>query len=137
MLIAITLAPWVAGTEAGAMPQKAKPGRGGAARRGKGDRYHHGDLRRAILNAALEISAQDGPGALTLRAIAGRTGVTAAAPYRHFTSKDALLAAVAEEGFRMLSTRLRERMAAFADDPLRLYQECDLAYVLFALENPA
>jgi len=65
----------------------------------KRGRYHHGDLRRALLDAALELLAREGASALTLREVARRAGVTHAAPYRHFTDKQALLAAVAEEGF--------------------------------------
>src|SRR5207247_4805691 len=65
-------------------------------------RYHHGDLPRALLDAALHIVETQGTQALTLRAAERSAGVSQAAPYRHFTNKEAILAAVAEEGFRSL-----------------------------------
>ena len=80
-------------------------------------RYHHGDLPRALLDAALHIVETQGTGALTLRAAARSAGVSQAAPYRHFTNKEAILAAVAEEGFRSLMTAIRQATAA-GDGPL-------------------
>ncbi len=65
--------------------------------------YHHGDLRAALLEAAREVLAKEGVEALTLREVARRAGVTHAAPYRHFADKEALLAAVATEGFAALT----------------------------------
>ena len=60
---------------------------------------HHGDLRAGLLRAALELLHEGGVEALTLRAVARRAGVSPGAPYHHFADKDALLAAVAEDGF--------------------------------------
>jgi len=68
----------------------------------KRGKYHHGDLRRALLDAALELVNELGPSGITLREAARRAGVTHAAPYRHFADKGALLAAVAEQGFVQL-----------------------------------
>src|SRR5215472_8900990 len=68
--------------------------------------YHHGDLRQALVRSALEILSEAGVGGLSLRAAARRARVSAMAPYRHFADKEALLAAVAEYGFRELATRL-------------------------------
>src|SRR5262245_40005842 len=76
----------------------------------KKGRYHHGDLRRALLEAALELIRAEGQAVLTLREVARRAGVTHAAPYRHFKNKEALLAAVAEEGFRDMTQRMRDEM---------------------------
>ena len=70
------------------------------------DRYHHGDLRRALLDEALRTIQDDGVEALTLRTIGVRLGVSRTALYRHFTDKRALLSAVATEGFRLLTERL-------------------------------
>lgn len=64
---------------------------------------HHGDLRQALIGAALEIAAESNPDDVTLRAVARRAGVSAAAPYHHFADKDALLAAVARDGFDALA----------------------------------
>ena len=72
--------------------------------------YHHGDLRRALIEASLALISEEGFSALTLREVARRAGVTHAAPYRHFLDKEALLAAVAEEGFRAMAVQMRERM---------------------------
>src|SRR5215207_8044733 len=64
--------------------------------------YHHGDLRDALVRAALDILVNEGPEALTLRGVARAAGVSQAAPYRHFADRRALVAAVAEEGFKRL-----------------------------------
>jgi AcrR family transcriptional regulator len=63
------------------------------------DRYHHGDLKRALVEAALEMLAEGGTEALGMRELSRRVGVSAAAPYRHFKDKQALIQAVAAAGF--------------------------------------
>ncbi len=98
--------------------------------------YHHGDLRRALVAAALELLKTDGSDGLTVRAAARRAGVTHAATYRHFPSKDALLAAVAEEGFRSLERALRRSLAA-GRGPVEQLQAMAVAYVDFARRRPA
>jgi AcrR family transcriptional regulator len=98
--------------------------------------YHHGDLRRALIDASLVLIAQEGFSALTLREVARRAGVTHAAPYRHFADKEALLAAVAEEGFRSMASQMRERMAQVSG-PVEQLGACGTAYVLFAVQNPS
>lgn len=98
--------------------------------------YHHGDLRRALLDASLALITEEGFGALSLREVARRAGVTHAAPYRHFADKEALLVAVAEEGFRVMTARMKERMARETTPDGRL-RACGVAYVLFAMENPS
>jgi len=97
--------------------------------------YHHGDLRKALLDAALEILAKEGESELTLREVARRAGVTHAAPYRHFPNKEALLASVAEEGFRMLVRHVDEARAGVTDPALRL-QTAGVGYVMFAVSHP-
>ncbi|WP_225766920.1 TetR/AcrR family transcriptional regulator [Inquilinus sp. Marseille-Q2685] len=71
-----------------------------------GQPYHHGDLRRALVTAAREILEEAGPESLSLRDVARRVGVSHNAPYRHFPTRQALLAAVAADGFAILSARL-------------------------------
>lgn len=97
-------------------------------------RYHHGDLRSALLQAAHDILAEHGVPGLTLREVARRAGVSPMAPYRHFMDKDALLAAVAEEGFRKLEQRLRDTPHA---DPMGDLIAQGAAYVRFACDEPA
>jgi AcrR family transcriptional regulator len=99
--------------------------------------YHHGDLRRALLQGALELLAEGGPARLTLRAAAERAGVSVAAPYRHFADKRALLAAVAEEGFLALQRSCVDAMASGSGDPIDKFWRHGVAYVRFAIENPA
>src|SRR3569623_1838460 len=73
--------------------------------------YHHGDLRGALIKAALRDAEQGGPEAISIKALAKELGVSQPAPYRHFADRDALLAAVTAEAFREFSTMLREAMA--------------------------
>ena len=102
-----------------------------AARR----RYHHGNLREALLKAAIELVGEAGPAGFTLREAARRAGVSHNAPYRHFRDKGELLAAVATEGFRELTLAMREAAArqATAVDQLK---QAGLAYIAFALRRP-
>ena len=98
--------------------------------------YHHGDLHEALLVAALEILEEGvDPKALTLREAARRAGVSAMAPYRHFTDKDALLAGVAMIGFERLAAALIE--ADGNPDPREALLRQGVAYVTFAGDNPA
>ena len=98
--------------------------------------YHHGDLRRALIEAALGLIAVGGPAALTLRATARAAGVTHGAPYRHFADKAALMAAVAEEGFASLEAALAKGMTDAGDDPAEVFAASGQAYVQFAVEHP-
>lgn len=99
--------------------------------------YHHGDLARALVAAALEIIAKKGPDAFTLREAAAAVGVTHGAAYRHFEDKEAILAAVAEEGYRQLTQKLAKVAAEPTDDPRARVRAHAAAYVEFALEHPA
>ena len=73
--------------------------------------YHHGDLRRALVDAASRVLEAEGPSALSLRAVAREAGVSPAAPYHHFKDKTELLEAVAHEGWDMLDAALAEAKA--------------------------
>ena len=99
-------------------------------------RYHHGDLPRALVDAALHIVETQGTEALTLRAAARSAGVSQAAPYRHFTNKEAILAAVAEEGFRSLMGAIRQAAAA-GEGPLGRLRGVGIGYVTFATSHPS
>ncbi|NEZ61696.1 TetR/AcrR family transcriptional regulator [Leptolyngbyaceae cyanobacterium CCMR0082] len=97
--------------------------------------YHHGDLRRALLDSALAIITEQDISALSLRQVARRAGVSHTAPYRHFADKEALLAAVAEEGFREFSRYLEQARDA-ESTPLAQLQATGIAYVEYALRYP-
>ena len=99
------------------------------------DSYHHGDLRTACLRAARELLEEDGSGALSLRAVARRAGVSPTAPYRHYADRDALVSAVAAEGYRDLAGYLAAAHPAPStpDDLVAVA----VAYVRFALDHPA
>ena len=98
--------------------------------------YHHGDLRRALIDAARRILEAEGPSALSLRAVAREAGVSPAAPYHHFKDKGELLDAVAGEGWSMLDDAI---VAAKAGAPSihAAMTEIGVAYVCFATNNPA
>ncbi len=98
--------------------------------------YHHGDLRRALLESADAILERDGPNALSLRAVAREAGVSPAAPYHHFKDKDELLSAIAREGFARLKTALAECCVG-EHDPRRKMSDLGVAYVKFAQSHPA
>jgi AcrR family transcriptional regulator len=97
--------------------------------------YHHGDLRRALLRAAVIILEREGPAGLSLRAVAREAGVSPAAPYHHFKDKSELLNAVAIEGFARLKTALVEAFAAAQGDEVR--SALGVAYVEFSQIHPA
>src|SRR5512138_2569100 len=99
--------------------------------------YHHGDLRRALVEAALDLVRMRGPEGFTLREAARRVGVSQTAPYRHFETKEALLAAVAEEGFRALHHRLAEAAASAGPDPLERLRAQGIASFEFYVAEPA
>jgi AcrR family transcriptional regulator len=88
--------------------------------------YHHGELRSALLQAAAKVLEKQGVESIQLRDLARRAGVSHAAPYRHFTDRKALLAALAEEGYELLASELAGKAGAQMGE----------AYVAFALRNP-
>lgn len=100
----------------------------------RGVGQHHGDLRHSLLTAALQLVAESDVDQVTLRAVARRAGVSAAAPYHHFREKDALLAAVARDGFEALARVQLEVLGGPGVAPDRL-EELLRRYVLFALQN--
>jgi AcrR family transcriptional regulator len=99
--------------------------------------YHHGDLRRALVDAALAALARDRSASFTLRSLARTVGVSHNAPYAHFTDKAALLAEIASLGFAELADRLREAVARTPEDPAAQMIAAAVAYVRFGVEHPA
>ncbi len=97
--------------------------------------YHHGDLRRALITAGLDLLKEGGAAALDLRKVARKAGVSHAAPYRHFEDKRALLIAIAEEGFLQLTQQLKEAVTDVPPDEHLVAMA--RAYVHFAQREPA
>lgn len=100
------------------------------------DRYHHGDLRSALIQAALRTIQRDGLHAVTLRGVGEDLGVSRTALYRHFADKSALLAAVGAEGFRTFRHELQQAWAA-AGGGWTGFEAMGQRYVRFAIENPS
>ena len=103
----------------------------------KQDGYHHGDLPTALVTAALEIIDESGVTALTLRAAARLAGVSHAAPAHHFGDKRGLLAAVAEEGFRLQVEHMQRCVEEAPDHALPRFRAVGSAYITFATAHPA
>ncbi|ACU36827.1 TetR/AcrR family transcriptional regulator [Actinosynnema mirum] len=97
--------------------------------------YHHGDLRRAVIDAVLDLVWERGAHGFSLAEAARRAGVSVAAPYRHFADREAVLAAAATEGFDALADVLLAAQGNAGEG--RLAEEFAAAYVAFALESPA
>lgn len=102
----------------------------------KRDTYHHGDLRQALIDAAVALIGESDVSSLSLRQVARRVGVSHAAPYRHFKDKEALLAVVAEEGFRNFTGYLKRAVASAPNNPITQFIASGQAYLNFALEHP-
>jgi AcrR family transcriptional regulator len=99
--------------------------------------YHHGDLRRVLLDAALQLVEEGGAEAVSVREAARRAGVSPGAPFRHFPSRDALMQAVAEEAQRRFRAEIEAALAgAPAGDPLGRFRCLGLAYLRWAMRNP-
>ena len=99
--------------------------------------YHHGDLRRVLIDAALQLVGEGGPDAVSVREAARRAGVSPGAPFRHFPSRDALMNAVAEEAQRRFRAEIDASLAeAPAGDPLGRFRRLGLAYLRWAMKNP-
>lgn len=99
-------------------------------------RYHHGNLRAALVQAGLDILHEKGLAGLTLRACAARAGVSHAAPKNHFANLAALLAAIAAEGFRQHAERMRAMMRVAKFDPQSQILAAFDGYLQFAQKNP-
>lgn len=107
--------------------------RDGGGRRG----YHHGNLREALLDAALELIAAKGAAGFTVAEAARLAGVSPAAPYRHFRDADALLAEIAVRGFDRLAAALTKAWNGGMPLPISAFEEIGRAYLAFARSQPA
>jgi AcrR family transcriptional regulator len=120
-------------------PAPARPKRAAARRPAPPPKpYHHGDLRRVLIDAALRLAEEGGPAAVSVREAARRAGVSPGAPFRHFPSRDALMIAVAEEAQRRFRGELEAALAPVpAGDPLARFRALGLGYLRWAMRNPA
>jgi len=99
--------------------------------------YHHGHLRRALLDAAMDLVRERGIDGFALREVARRAGVSHAAPYHHFADKGALASALAIESFRLFEATFREAVAGTEGTHLDAVRAIGRAYVRFAFDDPA
>lgn len=97
--------------------------------------YHHGNLKQALVAAARQLLAERGPDGFSLSDAAKLAGVSAAAPYRHFKDRDALLAEVAREGFGAFAERLAAALRS-EREPMAAFRAMGRAYLAFAREEP-
>jgi AcrR family transcriptional regulator len=100
-------------------------------------KYHHGDLKNALIQAGMEILSEEGIAGLSLRKVALRAGVSHNAPYAHFSDKQALIAAISTEGYRILFEQLSSIREKYQADPCQQLIEAALTYVRFAQNRPA
>ena len=108
-------------------------------RLGPGERrgYHHGNLREALIDAALNLIAQKGPAGFTFADAARSAGVSSAAPYRHYRDREALLADVARRGFEAFEAHLEKAWNGGNPEPFRAFEALGRAYLGFARDEPA
>jgi AcrR family transcriptional regulator len=99
--------------------------------------YHHGNLKEALIDAALELIAQKGPAGFTFAEAARWAGVSPAAPYRHFRDREELLADVARRGFEQFETVLTRAWDAGRPDAFTAFDRLGKAYLHFARSEPA
>ncbi len=99
--------------------------------------YHHGNLREALINAAVKLMTENGPEGVTLSEAARMAGVSPAAPYRHFKDRSTLMTAVAEQGFSAFADKLEQVWGKRSTDPVKALLEVTTAYLHFARDKPA
>lgn len=99
--------------------------------------YHHGNLREALIRAALDLIAEKGPFGFTFADAARSAGVSSAAPYRHFRDRDALVADVARRGFELFADQLDRAWNEGKPDPFTAFENIGRAWLAFARGEPA
>jgi len=98
--------------------------------------YHHGNLRQALVEAALDLVVEKGPQGFTMAEAARRAEVSPAAPYRHFKNQQDILSEAARQGFLIFADKLKEASNSAGPDPLRAFEATGRAYLEFAQEYP-
>ena len=99
--------------------------------------YHHGNLREAMVQAALDMIRERGPGGFSFAEVARTVGVSGAAPYRHFRDRNALIAEIARQGFLRLEADLTRAWNEGRPNPQTAMENCGRAYLAFARREPA
>src|SRR5688572_18992818 len=118
-------------------PMPRSPAQATAAPPERRARYHHGQLREAMVAATVQLLRERDPSQVTVREAARRAGVSSGAPFRHFPTRAALMTAVAEEAMRRFRAEIDAAMADAADaDPLERLSALALAYLRWAARNP-
>lgn len=97
--------------------------------------YHHGDLRRVLLETAVRVVEKEGIAALSLQALTRRAGVSSGAPYHHFENREQLLAAIAEQGFELLAGEMHRAADAAGADAKAHLESLGRGYIRFALAH--
>lgn len=99
--------------------------------------YHHGSLREALIDAAVQLVEEGGPDKVSVREAAKRAGVSPGAPFRHFNNKTALMTAVAEQAMSRFRTEIADAVAGVeTDDPIERFAAVGFAYLRWATRNP-
>ncbi len=114
-------------------PRGPRPDKGEGSR----DSYHHGNLREALIASALALIAERGPAGFTFAEVARAAGVSAAAPYRHFRDRNALVAEIARQGYERFAAVLETAYNSARPDPVTAIENCGRAYLTFARQEPA
>src|SRR5258708_17309418 len=99
--------------------------------------YHHGNLKEALLQAALDLITQKGPAGFTFADAARMAGVSPAAPYRHFRDRDELLSSIAQRGFEQFEALLTQAWDDGRPDTITAFERVGRTYLAFAREEPA
>ena len=132
--------PWgrPGGGGSGQADNTQSPGSSGSEAAGRGQRraYHHGRLKEALVEAARSLIERHGPQGFTLSEAAKLAGVTPAAPYRHFSDRDALMGEVALRGFEQFGARLAGAWDSGRPDAISALHRMGRAYLAFAHEEP-
>jgi AcrR family transcriptional regulator len=99
--------------------------------------YHHGNLRQVLIESAAKMIADNGLDNITMRGLGKKVGVSRSAPYRHFSSKQDLLCAIAGDGFKKMRSYFQKAISGKEDDIIEQFKSIGRAYIQFAVENPA
>jgi AcrR family transcriptional regulator len=98
--------------------------------------YHHGDLKSQLIREGLKLLNKEGYDGFSLRKVARACNVSQTAPYRHYTNKDELIAAIATQAMQDFNERLEQAASGHPDDPAQQLREMGTAYIVFFMETP-